>query len=36
MSMTMTQQILARHCGLESVKAGDLTEMLKEVHQYGG
>ena len=27
MSMTMTQQILARHCGLESVKAGDLIEV---------
>ena len=25
--MTMTQQILARHCGLESVKAGDLIEV---------
>lgn len=27
MSMTMTQQILARHCGRESVKAGDLIEV---------
>ena len=27
MSMTMTQQILARHCAMESVKAGDLIEV---------
>ena len=28
MSMTMTQQILARHCAMESVKAGALIEEL--------
>ena len=27
MSMTMTQQILAHHCAMESVKAGDLIEV---------
>ena len=28
--------LAARRYGQRAVKAGDLTEMLKEVHQYGG